>query len=60
MIINIISPHVSNILFIALSGCSKCCDRGCTCNRMRTKKLIQEDYEDTNTGGEFLLEFRYS
>ena len=37
-----------------------CCDRGCSSNRRRTKKIIQEDYEDINTGGRFEIEFRYA
>ena len=26
----------------------------------RTRKLMQQDYEDVNTGNEFMLEYRYS
>lgn len=60
MLINTVTPHVANGLFIILEGCMRCKDRGCTCNRRKTKKLLQEDYEDINTGSEFLLEHRYS
>ena len=38
----------------------RCWDRSCTYNLKRTRKLIQSDYEDVNTGNEFMLEFRYS
>ena len=37
VIINIITPHISAIIKLLLSGCSKCCDRGCTCNRKKTR-----------------------
>lgn len=38
----------------------RCIDRGCTCNKRKTRQIIQEDYEDINTGGRFMIEFRYS
>ena len=38
----------------------RCVDRSCTCNRRKTRKITQPDYEDINTGAEFLIEYRYS
>jgi hypothetical protein len=35
----------SNILFILQKGVLRCWDRGCTCDRSRTKKILQWDYE---------------
>jgi hypothetical protein len=35
-------------------------DRSYTCDKKRTKKLLQEDYEALYLGPEFLLEMRYS
>jgi hypothetical protein len=29
-------------------------------NTKKTKKIVQEDYEDINSGNEFMFEFRYS
>ena len=29
-------------------------------NPRKTRKIIQEDYEDLNTGADFMFEFRYS
>ena len=44
-----------------MACCSKrCCDRGCSCNARKTKKFLQSDYENINTGTDFLFEFRYS
>ena len=43
-----------------MGACGRCVDRGCTCDDRRTKQLVQEDYEDKNTGAEFMFEFRYS
>lgn len=56
----IITPHASNIGFQCFLSCSRCCDRGCSCNRKKTKKVIQEDYEQVNMGNDFMLEFRYA
>ena len=53
-------PHFSNVAQQCLYGCKRCCDRGCSCDDRRTSKLVQEDYENINTGNEFMLEFRYS
>lgn len=33
-------------------------DTGCTCNRKKTKKVSQKDYEDLYTGPEFPLHIR--
>ena len=41
--------------------CTKrCYDRRCSLDLKKTRKLAQWDYEDVNTGNEFMLEFRYS
>eukprot|EP00347_Sterkiella_histriomuscorum_P019500 403341392 len=60
MLINVISPHISNLLFQLMMSCKRCCDRGCSCDRRKTKQLLQSEYENINTGTELLLEFRYS
>eukprot|EP00347_Sterkiella_histriomuscorum_P022647 403337690 len=60
LLFNIVSPHNANGLFISLGSCKRCKDRGCTLDRRKTKQIIQSDYEDLNTGGIFLLEYRYS
>jgi hypothetical protein len=60
MLINTVTPHVANAVGVMIESMTLCCDRSCTCKKKRTKKLLQEDYEDVNTGSEFLLEARYS
>jgi len=60
MLINIVTPQIANGASLLYEGYLRCRDRGCTCNRKRTKQLLQEDYEDINTKSDFLLEFRYS
>lgn len=60
MMINIFTPHLSNAMFLTLMSLKRCLDRRCSFSRKRTKKLLQEDYEDVNTGSDFLLEFRYA
>ena len=60
MILMIFTPHFSNIGFQVLGGCKRCCDRKCTCDEKKTRKILQHDYEQVNLGGLFDLETRYS
>ena len=60
LMLMVVSPHLSNLAFQGLYACTRCWDRGCRLDRRRTKKLVQADYENINTGSEFMLEFRYS
>lgn len=60
LLFNIVSPHLANGFFVCLGAMKRCCDRGCTCDRRKTKQIIQADYEDVNTGAMFLIEYRYS
>jgi hypothetical protein len=60
MLINIISPHVGALIGVLISGVVRCLDRGCTCDKKKTKQRLQEDYERKYTGPDFLIEVRYS
>ena len=60
LILLVLTTPASNLGFQCMYACKKCCDRGCTCDRRKTKQLVQEDYENINTGNEFMFEFRYS
>jgi hypothetical protein len=60
MMFNIVTPHIVNGMYFFMQGVTRCCDRSCTCNARRTKKVIQSEYESANIGAEFLMEFRYS
>ena len=55
-----VSSPLSNLVFSVLGALGQCCDRGCSLDSKRTRKLTQGDYEDANTGAEFMFEFRYS
>jgi len=55
-----IMPHVANMSMQVMFCTKRCWDRRCTCDLKKTRKLTQWDYEDVNTGNEFMLEFRYS
>jgi len=39
-------------------GLLKLYDRGCTCDKRKSKKLLQEDYESLYTGSVFDLDYR--
>ncbi|CDW91797.1 UNKNOWN [Stylonychia lemnae] len=60
LLINIFTPHMANGMFQVIGMIKRCRDRGCTCDRRKTKQLLQSDYEDMNTGTMFLIEYRYS
>lgn len=60
MLMNVFTPHVANAMWQVIYGTKRCCDRSCSCDRKRTKQLLQEDYENINTGNLFMFEFRYS
>jgi hypothetical protein len=40
MIINIITPHVGTFFFIIYGGFKRCVDRGCSCDKRKTKMLL--------------------
>ena len=60
LMLMVFMPHFANVAFQCFYGCRRCSDRGCTCDKRKTRKFVQEDYESVNTGSEFMLEFRYS
>lgn len=60
MLLNIVSPHAANMFYICLKGCSKCRDRGCSCDKKKTKQITQKKYEKMNIGPIFDLDRRYS
>jgi hypothetical protein len=60
MLINIASPHAEAFVKMFVGSLKRCIDRGCGCDMAKTKYLLQEDYELSYTGPEFLIEVRYS
>ena len=60
MLVNIGSLHISNLIFAILHWFKQCLDRGCSCDKRKTRKMIQQDYEDINTDADFEIELRYA
>ena len=55
----LVLPHIF-ILFEAMGKCvERCLDRHCSCDKKKTSKIIQSDYEDLYTGPSEVLEVRY-
>lgn len=40
MLINIVSPHAGALIGFLVSGLTQCLDRGCTCDRKKTKQRL--------------------
>lgn len=59
MILNIVTPHVANILFYYYHRCQKLFDRCCSKNKI-TSRLTKNDYFDLYIGPEFSLGSRYA
>mmetsp|Transcript_511 Transcript_511/g.521 ORF Transcript_511/g.521 Transcript_511/m.521 type:complete len:488 (-) Transcript_511:930-2393(-) len=58
MVLEILAPHfVPFILFIIYKS-RRCLDRGCSLDDRRSKKLLQQEYEDLYIGPEFSLDAR--
>lgn len=60
MVLMAFTNPISNLISICFNGLKRCFDRGCSRNERRTRTLVQEDYENINTGSDFMLEDRYS
>eukprot|EP00347_Sterkiella_histriomuscorum_P019608 403340984 len=60
MMINVIAPHIGAFIKIFIKSFKRCVDRGCTCNKRKTKKLLQDEYNEVYSGPEFLIEVRYA
>ena len=58
MILEISGPHIiPGIQFIYIHS-RRLIDRGCTCDKKKSKQLLQIEYEDLYTGPEFSLDAR--
>lgn len=53
-------PHMFTLLQSFILFCRRCWDRKCTRSTKKTRKLIQDDYENLYTGPPFLLHVRYA
>ena len=53
MLFNIVMPHFWVMLKMMYKGFCRCWDRGFSCDRKNTRKMLQEDYNELYTGPEF-------
>ena len=60
MLVYIGSNHYIYFLTEIYNSLLRYYDRGWSRNRRKTRKLIQEDYEDINSGNTFGIEYRYA
>jgi len=60
MLLLVVTQHISSFVDQLLDCLKRALDRGCRCSAKHTKSLSQSDYEDTNTGLEFLMDFKYA
>jgi hypothetical protein len=58
MIIEIAVPHILPCLIWVWIALRRLLDRSCTCDKKRSKLMIQSDYEDLYMGPEFCLDYR--
>ena len=60
MIINIFMPHLGTIVSLIMKSCCRCCDRGCSCKGIKTKKKLRKKYFKLYVGPEFDIDSRYA
>ena len=58
MIIEIAVPHLFPLIIWAVVGIMRCCDRRCRCDQRKSKKILQDDYEELYVGTEFVMDSR--
>ena len=58
MILEIGAPHIVPVSYLILYGMRRCSDRSCSCDKRKSKKYLQSEYEELYTGPEFLLDAR--
>ena len=57
--INGITP-VFTLIQMCVAGCKRCCDRGCSSDKKKTRKTIQSEYEAVYTGQQIEFDNRFS
>lgn len=58
MILEIGAPHILPMSQVCYYGILRLWDRSCGCDRRKSKKYLQSDYEELYTGPEFQLDAR--
>jgi hypothetical protein len=60
MLLRLVTPHIITCGNILITGCKRWYDRKWTLDRQKTRQVLQEDYEEINSGSEFTLDSRYA
>lgn len=60
LIISALAEPFYNLSGVVIFHLKTCIDRGFTCNKKKTGKILQDEYELVNTPGEFILTNRYA
>jgi len=58
MVLEIAIPHGFPTLVLAGVSCLRWRDRGFGCDKRKSKKLLQEDYEELYIGSEYVMDAR--
>lgn len=58
MILEVGAPHILPISHLIYYSFKRAWDRSCTCDRKKSKKYLQSEYEELYTGPEFHLDAR--
>ena len=58
MIIELPIPHFWPWTMLTYFKCARKWDRSCTKDKRKSKKVLQEDYEDLYIGPEFVFDYR--
>jgi hypothetical protein len=60
MLIRLVTPHIITSGNILITWCKRWYDRKWTMDKLKTRQVLQEDYEEINSGTEFRLDSRYA
>lgn len=60
MLLRLITPHIITSFYILIKLCKRWYDRKWTLKKHHTRQVLQEDYEEINSGSDFLLDSRYA
>ena len=58
MILEIPIPHMFPTFVMTITSMMRCCDRSLRCDKRKSKKLLQEDYEELYVGPEYIMDAR--
>jgi len=60
MLINVVLPHALPVADTIVASCRRCADRGCSCDRSRTRSLTQAELNMLQLGPELAFDVRYA